>query len=96
MWLYKFCKFYKLSKNYWRALYVCVCLAQGIVQEMVKKHDKKLSDGHIDRLLAHTSSENPLWLSVACEEICLYIDRTDQDATEARAIISALPEGILK
>ena len=32
MWLYKFCKFYKLSKNFWRALYLMYIVIRRLIK----------------------------------------------------------------
>lgn len=55
------------------------------------KYDKKITGSQIDRLLSHTSSENPLWLTVACEELVQY---NSGCAVDDR--INCFPEGILK
>ena len=41
MWLYKFCKFYKLSKNFWRALYLLYLKCVN----HTKKSSKQLQTG---------------------------------------------------
>ncbi|XP_052774111.1 TPR repeat-containing protein DDB_G0287407-like [Mya arenaria] len=75
---------------------------QALVNEMLTKHHGNLSDsqsdtqplemtpGQKDRLLAHTSSENPLWLTVACEQLFRY---ETSDTLDDR--IECLPEGVL-
>lgn len=63
---------------------------KSIVKAMMTKYNKRLSGSQIDRLLAHTSSENPLWLTVSCEELCQY---SRSGAVDER--INCLPDGIL-
>jgi hypothetical protein len=58
---------------------------------MMTKYNKRLSGSQLDKLLAHTSSENPLWLTVAGEELCQY---SRSGAVDER--IYCLPDGILK
>ena len=43
-----------------------------IVFELFQKYNKILVDEHMELLLAKNSSENPLWLSVACEELRVF------------------------
>ena len=43
-----------------------------IVTELFEKYNKILVDEHMEMLLAKESSENPLWLSVACEELRVF------------------------
>ncbi|KAH3849179.1 TPR repeat-containing protein DDB_G0287407-like [Dreissena polymorpha] len=62
---------------------------KAIVANMLTKYGKKLSNGQLDRLLAHPSSENPLWLTIACEQLCQY---RSGNATADR--INSLPEGV--
>ena len=64
---------------------------QGIVREMTKKNKVTLSDSQINQLLSQNSSENPLWLTVACEELCT-IDSSEKVDNR----IKCLPDGILK
>ena len=46
--------------------------AQDIVTEYLGKFNKKLDEHQMASLLDKSSSENPLWLSVACEELRVY------------------------
>ncbi|CAH1785089.1 unnamed protein product [Owenia fusiformis] len=43
-----------------------------IVKEMLGKYNKALDTGQMDSLLSKTSSDNPLWLSLACEELRVF------------------------
>ena len=43
-----------------------------IVTELFSKYNKILVDENMEQLLAKKSSENPLWLSVACEELRVF------------------------
>ncbi|XP_045158536.2 TPR repeat-containing protein DDB_G0287407-like isoform X2 [Mercenaria mercenaria] len=63
---------------------------KAIVREMMTKYNRRMSSSQIEKLLAHTSSENPLWLTVACEELCQY---SRSGAVDER--INCLPDGIL-
>ena len=78
---------------YFRELYehAHTLLFQGIVRQMMNKYNKSISEEQTDKLLAHTSSENPLWITVACEELCLF--HISQEIDEK---IECLPEGLLK
>ena len=58
---------------------------------MTKKNKQTLSDCQINKLLSQSSSENPLWLTVACEELCKI---NSYEKIDDR--INCLPEGILK
>ena len=52
-----------LSKNYF---------SQEIVTEYLGRFNKKLDEDQMISLLSKDSSENPLWLSVACEELRVF------------------------
>ncbi|CAH1785090.1 unnamed protein product [Owenia fusiformis] len=43
-----------------------------IVEEMLGKYNKALDTSQMDSLLSKTSSDNPLWLSLACEELRVF------------------------
>ena len=43
-----------------------------IVSELFERYNKILVEEHMELLLAKSSSENPLWLSVACEELRVF------------------------
>lgn len=58
---------------------------------MMSKYNKRMSSCQIEKLLGHTSSENTLWLTIACEELCQY---GRSGAVDER--INCLPDGILK
>ncbi|XP_033737542.1 LOW QUALITY PROTEIN: nephrocystin-3-like [Pecten maximus] len=63
---------------------------QKIVTELLKKYNRCLSTSQLGRLMAKQTSENPLWLTVACEEIRLLDDLCDVDRK-----IAELPESLL-
>ncbi|CAH1244024.1 TEP1 [Branchiostoma lanceolatum] len=45
---------------------------QEIVRTMLSKYNKRLDHGQMNSLLSKDSSANPLWLSIACEELRVY------------------------
>ncbi|PIK46898.1 hypothetical protein BSL78_16245 [Apostichopus japonicus] len=45
---------------------------EQIVKEMLGKYNKKLDQHQMVSLLSKKSSENPLWLSIACEELRVF------------------------
>lgn len=64
---------------------------QQIVTEMLGKYNKKLGEDQMASLLSKESSQNPLWLSVACEELRvfgLFAKVTDK--------INSLADGLLE
>ena len=64
---------------------------QQIVTEMLGKFNKKLDEAQMASLLSKESSQNPLWLSVACEELRvfgLFAKVTDK--------INSLADGLLE
>lgn len=61
-----------------------------IVKNVLSCHGKQLSEEQMAKLIAKSSSDNPLWLSVVCEEL----RRLDQDML-LEGIIDQLPEGLL-
>ncbi|XP_064604560.1 TPR repeat-containing protein DDB_G0287407-like isoform X2 [Liolophura sinensis] len=63
---------------------------KGIIEEMLGRYRRSLSESQVEKLLAKESSENPLWLSVACEEIRLIDDSSVIDST-----IDNLADGLL-
>ncbi|XP_067678320.1 TPR repeat-containing protein DDB_G0287407-like [Haliotis asinina] len=63
---------------------------QSMVCEMLRRYDKRLPASQLEELLNKQSSENPLWLSVACEELSLL-----EDADFISQTIVALPNGLL-
>ncbi|KAK7100982.1 hypothetical protein V1264_023836 [Littorina saxatilis] len=63
---------------------------KSIVAEMLNRYGKQLTEEQMTKLLSKTSSDNPLWLSVACEEI----RRLDEDS-HIDSKIAELPEGLL-
>ena len=70
---------------------------------MLSKHKKSLqesgtegtplqmTDAQTERLLRHPSSENPLWLTVACEQLTRY-----ETPESIESHIDSLPDGVLK
>ena len=47
-------------------------LLQDIISEMLGKYNKRRDMDQMINLLGKRSSENPLWLSIACEELRVY------------------------
>eukprot|EP00058_Branchiostoma_floridae_P025527 XP_002611017.1 hypothetical protein BRAFLDRAFT_97506 [Branchiostoma floridae] len=45
---------------------------QEIVRTMLSKYNKRLDPSQMNSLLSKESSANPLWLSIACEELRVY------------------------
>lgn len=45
---------------------------QAIVDELLGQYNKRLDPQQLDSLLSKKSSENPLWLSIACEELRVF------------------------
>lgn len=45
---------------------------QQIVNELLGRYNKLLDAEQMSSLLAKESSENPLWLSIACEELRVF------------------------
>ena len=58
---------------------------------MLRRYGKELREEQMDQLLSKSSSENPLWLSVACEEL----RRLDENSQIDEKIVE-LPEGLLR
>ena len=48
------------------------CNCQQIVDELLGRYNKRLDADQMSSLLAKRSSENPLWLSIACEELRVF------------------------
>lgn len=63
---------------------------RSMVEEMLARYGKQLTDQQMAKLLKKESSDNPLWLSVACEEI-----RHLDDSSQIDEKISELHEGLL-
>ena len=59
--------------------------------EYLGKFNKKLDMDQIFSLLTKTASENPLWLSIACEEL-----RVFGDFRQVSDKINSLPDGLLE
>ena len=51
---------------------IVVFYDQAIVQETLGNYQKRLDAEQMASLLSKESSQNPLWLSVACEELRVY------------------------
>jgi len=49
-----------------------VSFVQQIVNELLGRYNKQLDAEQMSSLLAKQSSENPLWLSIACEELRVF------------------------
>ena len=66
-------------------------LKQEIVTEMLGKYNKRLDEKQMSSLLAKESSQNPLWLAIACEELRVYglFERISDK-------INSLADGLLK
>lgn len=64
---------------------------EDIVAEMLSQHNKHLDCEQMNNLLAKESSQNPLWLAVACEELRVYdvYERMNDK-------INALADGLLE
>ncbi|KAL5022718.1 hypothetical protein ScPMuIL_001873 [Solemya velum] len=62
---------------------------KGLACDLLDKYDRRLTSTQLDRLLAKESSENPLWLTVACEELH-HLPEVQVDEK-----IDELPEGLL-
>ena len=45
---------------------------QLIVKKILGNYNKMLDPEQMDSLMAKSSSENPLWLSIACEELRVF------------------------
>ena len=64
---------------------------QEIVVEMLGRYNKRLDDQQMMSLLSKPASENPLWLSIACEELRVFgrfRELTDK--------INKFPDGLLE
>ena len=64
---------------------------QAIVKETLGKYQKRLDAEQMASLLSKESSQNPLWLSIACEELRvfgLFESLSDK--------INSLADGLLK
>ena len=62
---------------------------QIIARDLLAVGGKQLSNAEVNLLLAKQSSENLLWLSVACEQLRMR-------AGDMKTHISSLPDGLLK
>ena len=51
---------------------VLSCYLQLIVTKILGNYNKALDPEQMDCLMAKSSSENPLWLSIACEELRVF------------------------
>lgn len=49
-----------------------ISLLQAIVKETLGNYNKRLDEEQMANLLSKESSQNPLWLSVACEELRVF------------------------
>ena len=64
---------------------------QQIVEEMLAQYNKILSRDQMNLLLSKRASENPLWLSIACEEL-----RLIPDSRQLYKRIDDLRDGLLE
>ena len=64
---------------------------QELVCEALQKYRCHLRERDMDKLLCKRSSENPLWLTIACEEL-----RLVQDPALLLEKIDSLAEGLLE
>ncbi|XP_077998733.1 TPR repeat-containing protein DDB_G0287407-like [Glandiceps talaboti] len=62
-----------------------------IVREMLGRYNKKLDVQQNEKLLSKESSQNPLWLSIACEEL-----RVHGDFSTVTEKIEELADGLLE
>ncbi len=52
--------------------YLSTFYFQTIVEGMLGKYNKHLDGEQLESLLSKTSSDNPLWLSISCEELRVF------------------------
>ena len=71
--------------------YLFLFVSQDIVTEYLGKFNKKLDEDQMICLLEKSSSANPLWLSVACEELRVYGEFRKIDQK-----INTLSDGLLE
>ena len=64
---------------------------QDMVTEILGKFNKRLDMDQMSALLSKTASDNPLWLSIACEEL-----RVFGNFREVSDMINSLPDGLLE
>ena len=62
-----------------------------MVTEFLGKFNKRLDMDQMFALLTKTASENPLWLSIACEELSVF-----GNFREVSDKINSLPDGLLE
>ncbi|XP_076462217.1 TPR repeat-containing protein DDB_G0287407-like [Babylonia areolata] len=63
---------------------------KNMVAEMLNRYGKQLNEDQMSKLMSKESSDNPLWLSVVCEELRRLDENSHIDDK-----ISELPEGLL-
>ncbi|ESO94433.1 hypothetical protein LOTGIDRAFT_232289 [Lottia gigantea] len=61
-----------------------------IIKDILRRYNKSLTERQINRFLRKASSDNPLWLSIACEELQLV---NDIDLIDDK--IESLPDGLV-
>ena len=49
-----------------------ISILQEIVDQVLTKFNKRLDNKQMDLLLSKEASANPLWLSIACEELRVF------------------------
>ena len=64
---------------------------QEIVKELLGQYQKRLDEQQMSSLLSKDSSQNPLWLAIACEELRVY-----GDFSTVTDKINSLSDGLLK
>ncbi|PIK34982.1 putative telomerase protein component 1 [Apostichopus japonicus] len=65
-------------------------LNQAIVTEMLGQYNKRLDAEQMSSLLSKNSSQNPLWLAIACEELRVY-----GEFSKVTDKINSLQDGLL-
>lgn len=63
---------------------------KAIVTEMLGQYNKRLDKEQMSSLLSKNSSQNPLWLAIACEELRIY-----GEFTKVTDKINSLQDGLL-
>lgn len=71
--------------------FYCFIILQAIVTEMLGQYNKRLDKEQMSSLLSKNSSQNPLWLAIACEELRIY-----GEFTKVTDKINSLQDGLLK
>lgn len=53
-------------------IFILFVSCQAIITETLGKYQKRLDKQQMASLLSKESSQNPLWLSIACEELRVF------------------------